>query len=160
MFSMDSSTSFMMTGLLFFTLGVVVGCIAAYLLIGRQDRTRELEAELGELRERFADYRIQVTGHFMHTSELLQEMTRSYRAVYEHLGTGAQQLCDNDLEAAQLELPQKSQLADAGQDTYTAEIIADLSERAEHLEELIGEAPRISDLDIKAETEDLQRVQH
>ena len=160
MLSMDSSTAIMTSGLLFFALGLVIGCIVAYLLIGRHDRTRELEGELGDLREKFADYRVQVTGHFMHTSELLQEMTRSYRAVYEHLGTGAQQLCSDHPDAPQIELPEKSQLTDAGQDTYTAEIIADLSERAEHLEELIGEVPRISDLDIKAETEDRQRVQH
>lgn len=156
MFSMDSSTA----GLLFFALGLVLGCIASYLLISRHDRTRELEAELGDLREKFADYRVQVTGHFMHTSELVQEMTQSYRAVYEHLAAGAQQLCGNDLDAAQIELSDKSQLTDASQNTDTAEIIADLSERAEHLEELIGEAPRISDLDINAETEDRKSIQH
>jgi len=72
MFSMESSTAIMATGLLFFALGLVIGCIATYLLISRQDRTRELETELGDLSERFADYRVQVTGHFMHTSELVQ----------------------------------------------------------------------------------------
>ena len=156
MFSMDSSTA----GLLFFALGLVIGCIATYLLISRHDQTRKLEAELDDLREKFADYRIQVTGHFMHTSELVQEMTQSYRAVYEHLAAGAQQLCSNDQDAPQLELSEKSRLTGASQDTDTAEIIADLSERAEHLEELIGEAPRISDLDIRAEAEDRQSIQH
>lgn len=160
MFSMDSSTSFMITGLLFFALGVVAGGIAAYLFMGRRNHSRELEAELADLRERFSDYRFQVTSHFMHTSELLQEMTRSYREVYEHLGSGAQQLCDKDVNAMQTEFPKKSRLPDTDQDNYTAEIIADLSQRADYLEELIGEAPRISDLDIKAEMEERQRVQH
>ena len=41
----------------------------------------------------FQDYRDQVTHHFMRTSELVQEMTQSYRSVYEHLASGAQQLC-------------------------------------------------------------------
>jgi len=87
-------------------------------------------------------------------------MTRSYRAVYEHLATGAQQLCVNDTDAAQIGLADKSPLTDTDNDPETAELIADLAERAEYLEELIGEAPRISDLDINAETEERQNIQH
>ncbi len=58
--------------------------------------------ELNELKEHFTGYRDQVTQHFMQTSSLVQTMTESYRAVYEHLATGARHLCDADEGASQL----------------------------------------------------------
>jgi hypothetical protein len=96
----------------------------------------------------------------MHTSELVQEMTQSYRAVYEHLAAGAQHLCSDELEPSQVGFRQTDRVTDDSEDTTTDDIIAELSERADHLEELLGDAPRISDLDITAAEEDKQRIQH
>ena len=160
MFTVESSTAIWMIGSLSFAIGLLLGCIAAYLFIGRNDRSRELQAELDELNQMLTDYRGQVTRHFMHTSELVQEMTQSYRAVYEHLAAGAQHLCSDELETSQVEHVETGRVSDNSQDHETADIIAELSERADHLEELLGDAPRISDLDIKADAEDKQRIQH
>ncbi len=160
MFTMESSTAIWMLGGTSFAIGLLLGCIAVYLLISRNDRSRELQAELDELNQMLVDYRGQVTRHFMHTSALVQEMTQSYRAVYEHLAAGAQHLCSDELELSQVEYRESDRVRDDSQGTETADIIAELSERADHLEELLGDAPRISDLDIKAEVEDKQRIQH
>lgn len=160
MYAMESSTAIWLIGCLSFAIGLLLGCIAAYLFIGRNDRSRELQAELDDLNQMLIDYRGQVTRHFMHTSELVQEMTQSYRAVYEHLAAGAQHLCSDELEPSQVGFQQTDRVTDDSQDTTTDDIIAELSERADHLEELIGDAPRISDLDIRAEVEDKQRIQH
>lgn len=160
MFTMESSTAIWMIGCLSFAIGLLLGCIAAYLFIGRDDRSRELQTEINDLNQMLNDYRGQVTRHFMHTSELVQEMTQSYRAVYEHLAAGAQHLCSDELEPSQVEFQETGRVTDDCQDTTTDDIIAELSERADHLEELLGDAPRISDLDIKAAEEDKQRIQH
>jgi uncharacterized membrane-anchored protein YhcB (DUF1043 family) len=160
MFTMESSTAIWLIGCLSFAIGLLLGCIAAYLFIGRNDRTRELQTELDDLNQMLTDYRGQVTRHFMHTSELVQEMTQSYRAVYEHLAAGAQHLCSDELEPSQVGFRQTDRVTDDSEDTTTDDIIAELSERADYLEELIGDAPRISDLDIKAAEEDKQRIQH
>lgn len=160
MFTMESSTAIWMLGGTSFAIGLLLGCVVAYLFIARNDRSRELQAELDELNQMLVDYRGQVTRHFMHTSELVQEMTQSYRAVYEHLAAGAQHLCSGELESSQVEYRETDRVSDDSQGTGTADIIAELSERADHLEELLGDAPRISDLDIKAEVEDKQRMQH
>ena len=160
MFTVESSTAIWIIGCLSFAIGLLLGCIAAYLFIGRNDRSRELQTELDELNQMLADYRGQVTRHFMHTSELVQEMTQSYRAVYEHLAAGAQHLCSDELEPSQVGFQETGRVTDDGQDTTTDDIIAELSERADYLEELLGDAPHISDLDIAAAEEDKQRIQH
>lgn len=160
MYTMESSTAMWVVGCLSLATGLLIGGISTYLFSGRNNRTRELQTKLDELNEMFSDYRGQVSRHFMHTSELVQEMTQSYRAVYEHLASGAQHLCHEELEPSQVEHQETDHLADNSQDATTDDIIAELSERADYLEELIGEAPRISDLDIKAEAENKQQVQH
>ncbi|MGH7961620.1 MAG: YhcB family protein [Candidatus Binatia bacterium] len=60
---------------------------------GATQRVKELESELHQSREEFAKYRDQVTQHFLQTADLLHAMTANYRAVYEHLADGAQNLC-------------------------------------------------------------------
>ena len=99
MISFDGTTSMWLTGVLFTALGIVLGSIVTYLVVARNGRTRKLQDELDQLKDRFTDYREQVTAHFMRTSELVQEMTQSYRAVYEHLASGAQNLCVGQIEA-------------------------------------------------------------
>lgn len=149
MIPLDHTTSIWATGILGFALGLVLGCIGTYLYLGRYSQTAKLREELSELRERFSDYRDQVTQHFMRTSELVQEMTQSYRAVYEHLATGAQDLCEGEVEAPSLDTPKKDLLAENAHpddDGYG--------------DELLGDTPRISDLKIKVESERNRTRQH
>ena len=75
-------------------LGIVVGAIAARLLLPSRRQLRRLTSELESLRAEHATYRANVTQHFETTSELVANMTASYKAVYVHLAAGAQNLCD------------------------------------------------------------------
>ena len=147
---LDDTTSIWATEILSFALGLVLGCIGTYLFLGRYNHTAKLREELSELRERFSDYRDQVTQHFMRTSELVQEMTQSYRAVYEHLATGAQELCEGKVEAPSLDTSNKDLLVESvhpdDDDGYG--------------EELLGDTPRISDLKIKVESENNRTRKH
>jgi len=148
-FPLDGNISIWAVGILSFALGLVLGCIGAYLFLGRYSHTAQLREELSELRERFSDYRDQVTLHFMRTSELVQEMTQSYRAVYEHLATGAQELCEGEVETPSLDTLDKDLLADDG---HPAD--------EEYGDELLGDTPRISDLKINLASEKNQTRQH
>ena len=166
MISLDATSSIWMVGTLSFLLGAGLGCIVAYLLVARGGRKHELEAELNHLNERFTDYRDQVTSHFMHTSELVQEMTQSYRKVYEHLATGAQHLCDDGTCSPTLGYQQSGKLAkdtaeDAtNEDGMGTEELAELKSIKNDIDELLGESPRISDLDIDLESTEKNPLQH
>ena len=140
MIPLDDSSAIWAVGILCFALGTILGCIASYLFIGRDNETVRLQHELSELRKRFSDHRDKVAKHFMHTSDLVQEMTQSYRAVYEHLATGARELCDEDAETSTLDSADKELLAE---DVHRLE--------AGYDEAVLGDTPRISDLKIRVD---------
>ena len=142
MIPLDGSTSTWAVGILNFALGVVFGCTGSFLFFGRYSHTAKLREELNELKERFSDYRDQVTQHFMRSSELVQEMTQSYRAVYEHLASGARELCGDETETPYLDSTEKVQLADGRQ--HDGEAGSD---------DPLGDTPRISDIKIKMASE-------
>jgi len=63
-------------------------------------RLRDLEGEIDaeqqahlKTRAEADGYRKQVSDHFAQTSERLHDLTLQYRAVYEHLAKGANDLC-------------------------------------------------------------------
>jgi uncharacterized membrane-anchored protein YhcB (DUF1043 family) len=123
--------------------------------------------ELNQANERFSDYRDQVTLHFMRTSELVQEMTQSYRSVYEHLAVGAQHLCGEHPDAGSLDHQETDKLSDASAaNALDRDADADYDEMAElssirhDLDQLLGESPRISDLDVKLEDKEKKPMAH
>jgi len=73
--------------------GFVVGRSGDAKVITDNRHSRDLETEMGSLKNEFNTYREQVAGHFKTTADLVHEMTSSYKAVYEHLATGSQKLC-------------------------------------------------------------------
>jgi uncharacterized membrane-anchored protein YhcB (DUF1043 family) len=159
MISLDGTASTWVFGILVFSIGLALGCMATYLAVARYGRTRELQKELNQLKDHFTDYRDQVTRHFMRTSELVQEMTQSYRAVYEHLANGAQHLCGDENDVNLLEASGKDQLTDASQDAAAGRAPDYLVEEVDP-EDLMGDSPRISDLDIKSQAKTQQPLQH
>ncbi len=70
-----------------------------------QDRTRELEQRLEQALTSRADYEAEVTEHFQKTSSLLNQLSSDYRAIYQHLASGAEILCDG---AAPIQIPTES----------------------------------------------------
>jgi uncharacterized membrane-anchored protein YhcB (DUF1043 family) len=159
MIALDGSTSFWAIGLLSFLLGTVIGCILTYVTVARNNRTHQLQMELNELTDDFRDYRDQVTLHFMRTSELVQEMTQSYRSVYEHLASGAQHLC-GDNEAAALHHTHTARVTDSSDQTIDSDYdeLEELAKIRSDIDDLLGESPRISDMDVKAAKD--STVQH
>jgi uncharacterized membrane-anchored protein YhcB (DUF1043 family) len=77
--------------------GVVIGVVLASRMNTSPSRVQELENQIRSLKESHGEYRDNVSDHFSMTAELVQHMTQSYREVYQHLATGAQDLCPSDV---------------------------------------------------------------
>ncbi len=167
MIALEGTSSMWIVGILAFLLGTTLGCIAAWMILSRENKTQQLEVELNELKGHFTDYRDQVTRHFMQTSSLVQTMTESYRDVYEHLASGAKRLCDVDEGASQLYQAKTEEIQNP--DAAAAEMAAagfdydeleELSRIRSDIDQLMDESPHMPDSDSAAETEDKSPLQH
>ena len=163
MFELDGTYSLWVVGILGILLGIGLGSIVTYTLAGRSSRNKNLQAELDQLAERFTEYREQVAQHFMQTSNLVQEMTQSYRAVYEHLASGAYHLCGEDVGTPSLG---HEPGAAARENRAAAEDDADYDEREElsslrnDIDSLLTESPRFSKVDVPAEETEHESIKH
>ena len=77
-----------------FAAGLAFGGLIAYLLLPGERRARRLEAELEQVRKETTEYKSRVSRHFHRTAELVSGLTNSYKAVYDHLAGGAQELAE------------------------------------------------------------------
>lgn len=88
---------FWLIGIGCLALGVIIGALSANRLSGTPTRIKELESQVKSLEERHDQYKDDVSDHFNVTADLVQQMTQSYRDVYQHLATGAQDLCTSEV---------------------------------------------------------------
>ena len=79
--------------LLTFALGLIIGGVLAFLLSPARRDSKRLQRERDDALSNLEKYRSDVDQHFMRTAELVNNMTESYRAVHDHLATGARGLC-------------------------------------------------------------------
>lgn len=95
---------------------LAVGIAIGYLLAGRLNnnpaKIGELEQQVQDLQRSSSRYREEVSEHFSTTAELVQQMTDSYKDVYQHLANGAQDLCSG--EVASKLLPTSSEAVFGG----------------------------------------------
>jgi len=85
--------------------------------------------------------------------------------VYEHLATGAYHLCTDETESPTLGHQTQEQIATENTDDVAAtdadyDELEELSSLKEDIDALLGESPRISDLDVKFKTTKDEPVQH
>ena len=84
-------------GIACLALGVVAGVAFASRMNNSPSRINELENQIRSLEESHDQYKGDVSDHFSMTAELVQQMTESYRDVYQHLAMGAQDLCSGEV---------------------------------------------------------------
>ena len=77
-----------------FAAGMAFGGLLGYMLLPGERRARKLQIELDEVRREAAGYKANVSKHFHRTAELVSGLTNSYKAVYDHLAGGAQNLAE------------------------------------------------------------------
>lgn len=102
-----------LTGIVCLAIGLAAGLLIARRLDSTSPgKVEELEARVLELQRFHDDYREHVSDHFSMTADLVQQMTESYRDVYQHLARGAQDLCNEEI-ASRL-LPASDQMQPGG----------------------------------------------
>ncbi|MBB5212189.1 YhcB family protein [Microbulbifer hydrolyticus] len=87
-------------------IGLGLGALLAFLATrSRQniDRTQELELRLKEANTKLEDFQLQVNEHFDQTSQLVHNLTQSYREVHEYLANSAMRLSSQDIGRQMLE---------------------------------------------------------
>ena len=78
-------------------IGIVIGIAFTRRLGSDAIRIQHLEEKLESMSETHMEYRNNVSEHFDMTSELINQMTDSYKKVYGHLAIGAQDLCSDQV---------------------------------------------------------------
>jgi len=163
MVELNATSTLWIIGVLGVLLGIGLGSIVTYTFTRRNNQNQNLQAELDQLVDRFAEYREQVSQHFMHTSDLVQEMTRSYRSVYEHLATGAHHLCAEQTDTPSLGHQSAEALAadhapSAGDPEYDE--LAELSSIRNDIDSLLNDSPRFTKVDVSVEDDESQSIKH
>lgn len=110
-------------------IALAVGGLIGYLM-GRSGNANnaEQEAELAAAKKELQSYKEQVAHHFEDTANLVNKMTESYRDVFQHLSSSAQQLCDEktaqSIEATMVPQLTKEKPVSAGEETTEADVEA------------------------------------
>jgi len=86
-----------LTGIGFLAVGIAIGYFLAGRVNNNPSKIDELEQKLQDLQRSNSRYRDEVSEHFSTTAELVQQMTESYKDVYQHLASGAQDLCSGEV---------------------------------------------------------------
>lgn len=91
------ATSTLLIGLLCLATGLVIGFVMARTLHPKERERKELEEKLLQSQNQIKDYQQEVTEHFIKTSELVNNLSHSYRDVHEHLATSAMRLTNPEI---------------------------------------------------------------
>jgi len=93
-----------------FSVGGILGFAFFSLRYRNSKRIQKLQEQLDAKTEELESYRGDVNEHFLKTAELVDDLTRSYKAVYDHLEGGAYKLVGEESFRKQLTQRQQLQL--------------------------------------------------
>lgn len=91
------------TGIIALIIGLLLGATGAWIWLRQRGGGDGSVAELKKENERFRE---EVNEHFVQTAELINQLTDSYKAVFDHLSEGADKLVDK--EAVRERMPRVS----------------------------------------------------
>ncbi|WP_338560475.1 Z-ring associated protein ZapG [Erwinia sp. E_sp_B04_7] len=75
--------------------GLIIGAVAMRFGNSKLREQRSMQYELEKTKAELADYREELTGHFAQSAELLDNMARDYRQLYQHMAKGSNDLLPN-----------------------------------------------------------------
>ena len=109
---MPSALILVAVGLIALAAGLAIGWILAGRKRSKRDVIIDLETRLERALESRADYEADVAEHFAETAQLLNKLTNDYRAVYSHLASGAEKLCDGEVNISSAALENVTETVD------------------------------------------------
>ncbi len=89
-------------------IGLVVGLLLGMLLTRTSSSGKKLhsvESQLEQTEQSLSNYQQEVTEHFAETAKLVNDLTRNYRDVHEHLAGSALKLANVDISRQLLSTP-------------------------------------------------------
>ncbi len=96
-----------LVGIICLAAGVALGALVSRLFFSDTAKVKTLSNELNQLQDEHNDYRQSVYSHFENTAHLVNNLTQSYKDVYDRLARDADILCPEDI-SSQLSLTKKS----------------------------------------------------
>lgn len=75
--------------------GLIIGALAMRFGNSKLREQRSMQYELEKTKAELADYRDELTNHFAQSAELLDNMARDYRQLYQHMAKGSNDLLPN-----------------------------------------------------------------
>jgi len=125
-------------GLIGLVVGIIVGAVAMRFGNRKLREQRSMQYELEKSKAELADYRQELTNHFAQSAELLDNMARDYRQLYQHMAKGSIDLLP-DLPGEKNPFAYQLTEAEADNDQVPVQMPRDYSEGASGL--LRGERP-------------------
>jgi uncharacterized membrane-anchored protein YhcB (DUF1043 family) len=88
-------------------LGLVIGALIMYFVAGSSKGSQQT---ISNLEKELESYKQDVAEHFEQTADLVDDMTKSYKKVFDHLGQSAKKLMTEEQYQKQLELRKGNQV--------------------------------------------------
>lgn len=88
-------------------LGIAIGALIMYFAA---DKNKNSEKNIAEIEEKLQDYQKDVVNHFEQTADLVDDLTKSYKKVFDHLGKSARELMTEEQVQYQIEKRKGNQI--------------------------------------------------
>ncbi|MGV3345798.1 Z-ring associated protein ZapG [Enterobacteriaceae bacterium LUAb1] len=112
--------------------GIIIGAVAMRFGNNKLRQQKTMQYELEKTKAELTEYREELTSHFAHSAELLDNMAHDYRQLYQHMAKGSSSLLPN-LPGTKNPFTWQLTDAEADNDQMPVEIPRDYSEGASGL---------------------------
>ncbi len=143
---MDNQTLFLITATL---VGIAIGVLIMYFLSGKGSSSAK---SVAQVEEKLTKYQEDVVSHFEQTADLVDELTQSYKKVFDHLGQSARELLTDEQVKAQIE-KRKDRKVTLGFLTDDSEVIEEGSSVEQAPDEKIEEVQE----EVKSEVQEAEQ---
>ena len=118
-------------------LGLVIGALIMYFVSGSNKDAKE---EIAKVEDKLNSYQKNVSQHFEQTADLVDDLTQSYKKVFDHLGKSARELMTDEQIQLQIEKRRGNKvtlefLTDAAEPEVEQVDIAEIDEMLENIAE-------------------------